>query len=233
MNERGYSTWRIWHNNHSVIYNSESVTQLCLILCHPMNCSPPGSSVHEILQARILEWVAMLFYKGSSPPRDWIRVSCIADRFFTIWANRHAFNLPSCAWHGAPQSLEFPMMRSIKVSWGNLRLGARCQETNQVMRRLKLSVPTLLPLWGGWRRWRVNQLSGQWFNHLWICKEASTKSQKERDWRASGLLYMWGCVNDKSGEGMEALCPFPHVLPYACLPSACSWVMSFYNKPVI
>ena len=46
------------------------VTQLCLTLCNPMDCSPPGSSVHGILQARILEWVAISFSRGSSRPRD-------------------------------------------------------------------------------------------------------------------------------------------------------------------
>ena len=46
------------------------VTQSCLTLCDPMDCSPPGSSVHEILQARILEWVAMPSSRGSSQPRD-------------------------------------------------------------------------------------------------------------------------------------------------------------------
>ena len=45
-------------------------TQSCLTLCDPMDCSPPGSSVHGIPQARILEWVAMPFSKGSSQPRD-------------------------------------------------------------------------------------------------------------------------------------------------------------------
>ena len=44
--------------------------QLCPTLCDPVGCSPPGSSVHEILQARILEWVVMPFSRGSSPPRD-------------------------------------------------------------------------------------------------------------------------------------------------------------------
>ena len=44
--------------------------QLCPTLCDPMNCSPPGSSVHEILQARILEWVAMPCSRESSPPKD-------------------------------------------------------------------------------------------------------------------------------------------------------------------
>ena len=61
------------------------VAQLCLTLCHCMDCSPQGS-VHGILQARILEWVAMLFSRGSSRPRDWTQVFCIAGRFFTVWA---------------------------------------------------------------------------------------------------------------------------------------------------
>ena len=64
------------------------VTQSCPTLCDPMDCSPPGSSVHGILQARILEWVAMSFSRGSSQPRDWTWVSCTAGRFFTIWATR-------------------------------------------------------------------------------------------------------------------------------------------------
>ena len=54
------------------------VVQLCPPLCNPMDCSPPGSSVHEILQARILEWVAILFARGSSWPSAWTWVSCIA-----------------------------------------------------------------------------------------------------------------------------------------------------------
>ena len=46
------------------------VTQSCPTLCDPITCSLPGSSVHEILQARILEWVAIPFFRGSSQPRD-------------------------------------------------------------------------------------------------------------------------------------------------------------------
>ena len=59
-------------------------------VCHPMDCSPPGSSVHRILQARILEWVAMPFSRESSWPRDRTQGSCLAGRFFTIWATREA-----------------------------------------------------------------------------------------------------------------------------------------------
>ena len=56
--------------------------------CSPMDCSPPGSSVQGILQARILEWVVMPSSRASSQLRDWTQVSCIASRFFAIWATK-------------------------------------------------------------------------------------------------------------------------------------------------
>ena len=59
------------------------VTQCVLTLCDPMDCSLPGFSVHGISQARILEWVAISSSRGSSPPRDWTYISCLAGRFFT------------------------------------------------------------------------------------------------------------------------------------------------------
>ena len=64
------------------------VTSSCLTLCDPLDCSPPGSSVRGILQARIPEWLAIPFPRRSSWPRDRNPVSCIAGRFFTIWAIR-------------------------------------------------------------------------------------------------------------------------------------------------
>ena len=72
-------------------------TQLCPALCDPMDCSPPDASVRGILQARILEWVAVPSSRGSSPPRDWTRVSCTAGRSFTMWATREA-QTPSGLW---------------------------------------------------------------------------------------------------------------------------------------
>ena len=56
--------------------------------CDPMDCSPPGSSVHGILQARIPERVATPFSRGSSRPRNWTWVSCLAVRFVTIRSTR-------------------------------------------------------------------------------------------------------------------------------------------------
>ena len=66
------------------------VSQSCQTLCDSMDCDPPGSSVHGILWARILELVAVPFSWGSSWPRDQTHVSHIAGRWFTLWATREA-----------------------------------------------------------------------------------------------------------------------------------------------
>ena len=70
-----------------------SVAKLCLILCDPMDCSPPGSSVHGIFQARTLEWVAISSSRGSSQPKDETHVSwssCIGRQTLYHWATWEA-----------------------------------------------------------------------------------------------------------------------------------------------
>ena len=67
-----------------------SVAKSCLILCDPMDSSPPGSSVYGISQARILQWVAVSYCKGSSQPRDQNPVSCIGRWILYRWATREA-----------------------------------------------------------------------------------------------------------------------------------------------
>ena len=87
----GTPTFTMWTSNiNSMCLGAQS----CPILCDSMDCSPPGSSVHGTLQARILQWVAMPSSRGSSQPRDQTQVSCIVDRFFTIWTTREAHNYP-------------------------------------------------------------------------------------------------------------------------------------------
>ena len=66
------------------IQSESEVAQSCLNLCDPMDCSLPGSSIHGIFQARVLEWVAISFSRGSSRPRDGTWVSLLAGRHFTI-----------------------------------------------------------------------------------------------------------------------------------------------------
>ena len=82
-----------WHLTSSVTSEQVSeVAQSCPILCDPMDCSLPGSSMHGIFQARVLEWVAISFSRESSWPRDQTQISHTAVRHFTVWATRDCQN---------------------------------------------------------------------------------------------------------------------------------------------
>ena len=99
---RNYSNYirifqfRLKQSNLLAVFNNilsvSEVAQSCSTLCGPMDCSLPGSFVHRIFQARVLEWVAVSFPRGSSPPRDRTRGSHIAGRHFTIWATWETLN---------------------------------------------------------------------------------------------------------------------------------------------
>ena len=106
------------------------VAQLCPTLCDPMDCSPPGSSVHGIFWARILEWVAISFSRESSCPRDRTQVSHIAGRRFNLWATREALSkkkgltnipdklLPKYIWSSGDDGLWGPEMHQAGPSLG-------------------------------------------------------------------------------------------------------------------
>ena len=81
-----------FQGHFSTTQDEVKVAQPCLTLCDPMD----SSSVHGILQARILEWLAFPFSRGSSQPRDQTQVSHIAGRFFTSWATREAHSEKHC-----------------------------------------------------------------------------------------------------------------------------------------
>ena len=82
-------TISIW--NWKIFMKVKVKSLLCLTLCDPMDCSLQRSSVHGIFQARVLEWVAISFSRGSSQPRDQTWVSRIVGRCFTIWVTRKIF----------------------------------------------------------------------------------------------------------------------------------------------
>ena len=99
---------------------SESeVAQSCPTLWDPMDCSPPGFSIHGILQARILEWVAISFSRESSQPRDGTQVSCITGRCFNLWATREAGidKIYSKSWKekNLPPRILYPARLSFKI----------------------------------------------------------------------------------------------------------------------
>ena len=97
-----FCKWSFWPRDITEIFLTEGsfftiwatgevlVTQSCSTLCNVVDCSLPGSSVHGIFQAKILEWVDSSFSRGSSRPRDQTQASRIAGRCFTIWATREA-----------------------------------------------------------------------------------------------------------------------------------------------
>ena len=80
----------LYKNNFFFSICQSEVSWSCPTLCDPMDCNLSGYSDHGIFQAKILEWFAISFSRGSSWPRDQTQVSCIAGRHFTIWATREA-----------------------------------------------------------------------------------------------------------------------------------------------
>ena len=80
------------------------------IFCDPMDCSPPGSSVLGISQARILEWVAISFFRASSRLRDQIRISCLGRKILSHWGTRH-------------RSKRVENSRTLKGKWGWTDIG--------------------------------------------------------------------------------------------------------------
>ena len=91
--DSGFKEW------DSMLYNGEvkwsEVAQLCPTLCDSVNCSLPGSSIHGIFQAGVLEWDAISLSRGSSWPRDQTQASRTVGRRFTVWATREAFQKPN------------------------------------------------------------------------------------------------------------------------------------------
>ena len=93
----GFSSLLEWIIELRQALNYVWMSELCLIHCKPMDYSQPGSSVHGILYARILEWVAIPFSRGSSQPRD--QTSRIEGRFFTTWVTYQYIIKGLPTWH--------------------------------------------------------------------------------------------------------------------------------------
>ena len=115
------STLRYPNNQEVKGLLSEEVAQSCPTLCDPMDCSLPGSSVHGIFQARILEWVAISFSSGSSQPRDRTQVSRMVGRCFYCLSHQGSLQEQSgvvthirfFAFHKKAKNLPFWFFRKI------------------------------------------------------------------------------------------------------------------------
>ena len=130
-----------------------------------MDCSLPGSSVHGVLQARVLEWFAISFSRGSSHPRDGTQVSCTVGRCFTIWATREDLR------RGREPSI-FDLRRQVRATRGSLQLsmGENLKAVSEIQTWIGLTW-TVLSLWFhdtdcvlqgiiscGWWRWHTGSV---------------------------------------------------------------------------
>ena len=125
-NRSSHSTWYSISSACLQAFLCVCVSQSCLILCNPMDHSPPVSCIHGTLQGRILEWVAIPFSRGSSQPRDRTQVTYTAGRFYTVWATRENClqRLPAwCCW-SLPRAVSDISWRLNIESWS---LGERGQ----------------------------------------------------------------------------------------------------------
>ena len=87
-----------------IVGNKRKCTHSCPTLCDPMDYSLPGSSIHAIFQARVLEWVAIFFSRVYSWPRDWTQVSCIVSKTLYCLYSRDRYKI-TLSWEGQPYLL--------------------------------------------------------------------------------------------------------------------------------
>ena len=161
-----------------------------------MDYNLPGSSVHGILQARILEWVAIPLPRGSSWPRDWIPVSCIAGRFFTIWATREALLCPDGRTEAhAGGSLATRCEHCLPWDW----------TSDWITMVLKQSPSEALPV-GQTACIFPTCLSGSVSGHIWLLTDYGASSKGLVGLRFLSLLH-WGSL--KKSIATPKIYPYP------------------------
>ena len=141
-----------------VKWNELKIVQSCWTLCYPM-----GYTVHEILQARILEWVSIPFSRGSSQPRDQTQVSHIAGEFFTIWVTReaqitHSLLINFIYFKQLSITPKFSYSRTALIWWTRKRTLDLCSRSNHSPQRC----PRINP----WNLWIYHLVLEKW---LYIC----------------------------------------------------------------
>ena len=179
--------------------------------CDPRDCSPPGSPVHEIFQARILEWIAISFSRGSSQPRDWTWVFCIAGRLFTGWAMREVTYKESwvpknwCFWTvELEKTLESPLDCKEMGCWERLKAGE--EGDNRGWDRWMASVTQWTWVWARSRKqWRMGKpgvlqsMGSQRVGHDWTSEQQQSSTPDTsmqgyisvKTWKETPSLLLW------------------------------------------
>ena len=171
----------------------------CPTICDPMDCSPPGSSVHRILQARILEGFAMPFSKGSSQPRDRTQASHIAGRFFTTWATRKARDTSKAL----PEVLVWPLVNFYWL-WKIENSGQYQNDPHQPSFFLSLGK-------GGWKShmcdWvQQGGMGRMWLLRKWMTERKWGRGERKQEKGVSGGKNRWEeahRVMDKKGRNRK------------------------------
>ena len=169
----GDTSWWFWlHFSNNLMC---LVIQSCPTLCNPMDCNPPGCSIRGILQARILEWVAMPFSRGSSWSRGWNWVSCIAGRFFTNGATRKAQYFK--AWFLENREHHLSYMGTEWQNWAMLWFAKHMSDHHNRKETLP-PPPTPVAQWLGlhlpMQRVQVWTLVGELVSHIPPCPKTET-----------------------------------------------------------
>ena len=150
-----------------------------------MDCSLPGSCLHGILQARILEWVAIFFSRGSSRLRDRTQVSCTAGRCFNLWATREALKVSQWDWKFQPSNHLACSLGNQSASLGGVLCCAKSLSWVQLFATLNCSAPG--PSVRGILPARILE---------WVAMLFSRGSSQVRDWMcASKVSWQVGSVS--------------------------------------
>ena len=197
--------------------------QVKVALSCPTLCDSMDYTVHGMLQARILEWIASPYSRGSSQPRDCTQVSRIAGGFFTNWAIREALSTPS----NAP--LKDLRWKSLAISWMvSDRLKHYVLEIKSLFSKVIYALFSLLTIWNHrqYEHFR-GYMSSHWF--FWGAK----------DLQALSLLFLW-CISTVSLCAFHPLFFFPFVAIFwieflfsfllFLIPTATAY--SFVNNPL-
>ena len=146
-----------------------SVVQSCLTLCDPTDCSPPRSSIHGILQARLLEWVAMLSSRGSSRPRNWTRVSHVSCISRQVLYHQHHLVTAKVANH-----LSTLLVSVLQLSSRRLRALPWREAAALHPSPLGLYEVRTLLTWLVGTRLDVQEISAESVNERWRCSRCLT-----------------------------------------------------------
>ena len=167
---------RVRHDWSDLARRESEVAQSCPILCDPIDCSPSGFSIHGIFQARVPEWIAISFSRGSSQPRNRTLVSHIAGRCFTVWTTREAYKKRKRHIHSLPHEdrVKTPLLSQKEAS---PRIKSACTLT------LDFQPPELCQLLGTSLRYFVTATwaDGDW--DAWSAEDFNSTQETRRGLR--------------------------------------------------